>query len=194
MKNDVKISEKFAIKIIESLLFSSSQPLSSRIIKGKLPYDADIERLMDMIKEKHKDSGFQLYKMQDAWAFRTTPDVADFLVVEKKIKKRLSKAALEILAIIAYHQPITRAEIEDIRGVSVGQGSIQMLFESSWIEPRGHRNVPGRPSTWRTTKHFLDHFGLENTKDLPDVSELKALGLLSRNISPSVIKKTNIID
>ena len=194
MKNHVKISEKFALKIIEALLFSSSQPLSSRIIKGKLPYDADIERLMDMIKEKHKDSGFQLYKIQDAWAFRTTPDVADFLVVEKKIKKRLSKAALEILAIIAYHQPITRAEIEDIRGVSVGQGSIQMLFESSWIEPRGHRNVPGRPSTWRTTKHFLDHFGLENTKDLPDVSELKALGLLSRNVNPSVIKKANITD
>ena len=194
MKNHVKISEKFALKIIEALLFSSSQPLTSRTIKGKLPYDADIERLMDMIKEKHKDSGFQLYKIQDAWAFRTTPDVADFLVVEKKIKKRLSKAALEILAIIAYHQPITRAEIEDIRGVSVGQGSIQMLFESSWIEPRGHRNVPGRPSTWRTTKHFLDHFGLENTKDLPDVSELKALGLLSRNVSPSVIKKTNITD
>ena len=194
MKNHVKISEKFALKIIEALLFSSSQPLSSRIIKGKLPYDADIERLMDMIKEKHKDSGFQLYKIQDAWAFRTTPDVADFLVVEKKIKKRLSKAALEILAIIAYHQPITRAEIEDIRGVSVGQGSIQMLFESSWIEPRGHRNVPGRPSTWRTTKQFLDHFGLENTKDLPDVSELKALGLLSRNVSPSVIKKSNITD
>ena len=194
MKNHVKISEKFALKIIEALLFSSSQPLSSRIIKGKLPYDADIERLMDMIKDKHKDSGFQLYKIQDAWAFRTTPDVADFLVVEKKIKKRLSKAALEILAIIAYHQPITRAEIEDIRGVSVGQGSIQMLFESSWIEPRGHRNVPGRPSTWRTTKYFLDHFGLENTKDLPDVSELKALGLLSRNVSPSVIKKTNITD
>ena len=194
MKNHVKISEKFALKIIEALLFSSSQPLSSRIIKGKLPYDADIERLMDMIKEKHKDSGFQLYKIQDAWAFRTTPDVADFLVVEKKIKKRLSKAALEILAIIAYHQPITRAEIEDIRGVSVGQGSIQMLFESSWIEPRGHRNVPGRPSTWRTTKYFLDHFGLENTKDLPDVSELKALGLLSRNVSPSVIKKTNTTD
>ena len=194
MKNHVKISEKFALKIIEALLFSSSQPLTSRTIKGKLPYDADIERLMDMIKEKHKDSGFQLYKIQDAWAFRTTPDVADFLVVEKKIKKRLSKAALEILAIIAYHQPITRAEIEDIRGVSVGQGSIQMLFESSWIEPRGHRNVPGRPSTWRTTKHFLDHFGLESTKDLPDVSELKALGLLSRNVSPSVIKKANITD
>ena len=194
MKNHVKISEKFALKIIEALLFSSSQPLSSKIIKGKLAYDADIERLMDMIKEKHKDSGFQLYKIQDAWAFRTTPDVADFLVVEKKIKKRLSKAALEILAIIAYHQPITRAEIEDIRGVSVGQGSIQMLFESSWIEPRGHRNVPGRPSTWRTTKHFLDHFGLESTKDLPDVFELKALGLLSRNVSPSVIKKTNITD
>ena len=194
MKNHVKISEKFALKIIEALLFSSSQPLSSRIIKGKLPYDADIERLMDMIKEKHKDSGFQLYKIQDAWAFRTTPDVADFLVVEKKIKKRLSKAALEILAIIAYHQPITRAEIEGIRGVSVGQGSIQMLFESSWIEPRGHRNVPGRPSTWRTTKHFLDHFGLESIKDLPDVSELKALGLLSRNVNPSVIKKANITD
>ena len=194
MKNHVKISEKFALKIIEALLFSSSQPLTSRTIKGKLPYDADIEHLMNMIKEKHKDSGFQLYKIQDAWAFRTTPDVADFLVVEKKIKKRLSKAALEILAIIAYHQPITRAEIEDIRGVSVGQGSIQMLFESSWIEPRGHRNVPGRPSTWRTTKHFLDYFGLENTKDLPDVSELKALGLLSRNVSPSVIKKANITD
>jgi len=194
MKNDAKISEKFVLKIIEALLFSSSQPLSSRIIKGKLPYDVDIERLMNMIMEKYKDSGFQLHKIQDSWAFRTIPDVTDFLVVEKKVKKRLSKAALEILAIIAYHQPITRAEIEDIRGVSVGQGSIQMLFESNWIEPRGHRNVPGRPSTWRTTKHFLDHFGLENTKDLPDVSELKSLGLLSRNINPRVLKKTNITD
>ena len=194
MKNDAKISEKFVLKIIEALLFSSSQPLSSRIIKGKLPYDVDIERLMNMIMEKYKDSGFQLHKIQDSWAFRTIPDVTDFLVVEKKVKKRLSKAALEILAIIAYHQPITRAEIEDIRGVSVGQGSIQMLFESNWIEPRGHRNVPGRPSTWRTTKHFLDHFGLEDTKDLPDVSELKSLGLLSRNISPSVIKKTDITE
>ena len=194
MKKNVKISEKFALKIIEALLFSSSQPLSSRIIRGKLPHDTDIERLMNLIKEKHKNSGFQLYKIHDCWAFRTTPDVADFLVVEKIIKKRLSKAALEILAIIAYHQPITRAEIEDIRGVSVGQGSIQMLFESNWIEPRGHRNVPGRPSTWRTTKHFLDHFGLEDTKDLPDVSELKSLGLLSRNINPRVLKKTNITD
>jgi segregation and condensation protein B len=120
--------------------------------------------------------------------------MSDYLTVEKTIYKKLSKAALEILAIIAYHQPITRAELEDIRGVGVSQGSLDILFESNWVEPRGHKNVPGKPSTWRTTRNFLDHFGLESIKDLPGISELKASGLLSRNIGPSVLNRDNIND
>ena len=114
--------------------------------------------------------------------------------VEKTIQKKLSKAALEILAIIAYHQPVTRAEIEDMRGISVSQGSLEVLLNNNWIHPKGHKNIPGRPSTWRTTKDFLDHFGLSSLKELPGISELKSAGLLARNIGPSVLNRDNISD
>ena len=184
----------FSIKVIEAILFSSPHPVSAKVIKSKLPEDINFEQLIDIIKNKYLNSGFNLYKVSDAWAFRTSPEVVNFLTVEKIVKKKLSKAALEILAIIAYYQPITRAEIEDIRGVSVGQNSIENLFESSWVEPKGHKRVPGKPSTWRTTKHFLDHFGLESIKDLPNFYELKSSGLLSRNIEPSLIKKPSLSD
>ena len=181
-----------AIKIIEAIIFSSDKPVSTKLIKKKVPNNVDCDAILDFLQNKYKKSGFKLYKISDTWAFRTAPDVSQYLTVERLVKKRLSRAAQEILSIIAYHQPITRAEIEDIRGVSVSQGSIEILFETGWIEPRGHRNVPGRPSTWRTTKFFLDHFDLESIKDLPDLAELKAAGLLSRNIGPSVLKNKNI--
>ena len=145
-------------------------------------------------KIKYKEGGFLLERIGDTLAFRSSSEIVKYLTVEKTIHKKLSKAALEILAIIAYHQPITRAEIEDMRGVSVSQGSLDVLFESNWVEPRGSKDVPGRPSTWRTTRDFLDHFGLESIKDLPRISELKASGLLSRNIGPSVLSRDNITD
>ena len=191
--NNLNSEELLSIKIIEAILFSTEKPISTKAIINKIPNEINFDKIMDIIKTKYKDAGFNLFKVSDGWAFRTSSEITDFLTIEKTVKKRLSKAAQEILAIIAYHQPITRAEIENIRGVSVSQGSLETLFESGWVEPKGHKNVPGRPSTWRTTKYFLDHFGLETTKDLPDISELKPAGLLARNVGPSVLKdsKTN---
>jgi len=191
--NNLNSEELLSIKIIEAILFSTEKPISTKAIINKIPNEINFDKIMDIIKTKYKDAGFNLFKVSDGWAFRTSSEITDFLTIEKTVKKRLSKAAQEILAIIAYHQPITRAEIENIRGVSVSQGSLETLFESGWVEPKGHKNVPGRPSTWRTTKYFLDHFGLETTKDLPDISELKSAGLLARNVGPSVLKdsKTN---
>ena len=188
------MDKELCIKIAEAIIFSSEKPVSIRQLLNRLPADADMGLIVDFLLDKYKDSGFHLEKIGDTLAFRTASDMARHLIVEKTIYKKLSKAALEILAIIAYHQPITRAEIEDIRGVSVSQASLDILFESNWVEPRGHKEVPGKPSTWRTTRNFLDHFGLESIKDLPGISELKASGLLSRNIGPSVLNRDNIND
>jgi len=178
--------------IVEAIIFSSDKPISERTLKNKLPSSSDIDEIMKFLKKKYQGSGIILNKIGDSWAFRTSPEVAEYLIVKKTVQKKLSKAALEILSIIAYHQPITRAEIEDMRGVSVSQGSIETLFEANWVEPRGYKNVPGRPATWKTTKHFLDHFGLESIKDLPGLSELKASGLLARNTGPSYLNGENI--
>ena len=177
--------------IVEAIIFSSDKPVSQKVLKNKLPKDSDLDKIIEYLKNKYEDSGIILNKIGDSWAFRTSPDVAEYLIVEKTIQKKLSKAALEILSIIAYHQPITRAEIEDMRGVSVSQGSIETLFEANWVEPRGYKDVPGRPATWKTTKYFLDHFGLESIKDLPGLAELKASGLLARNTGPSYLNSEN---
>jgi len=182
----------FNANIVEAIIFSSDKPVSQKVLKSKLPSEEDINLIIEYLKDKYKDSGIVLNKIGDCWAFRTSPKVAEYLIVEKTVQKKLSKAALEILSIIAYHQPITRAEIEDMRGVSVSQGSIETLFDANWVEPRGYKNVPGRPATWKTTKHFLDHFGLESIKDLPGLSELKASGLLARNSGPSYLNSENI--
>ena len=188
MKNEL------SIKIAEAIIFANDKPISIRSLTNRLPDNVDIGFIIDFLLNKYKDNGFVLEKLGDTLAFRTSSELTDFLKVEKTIHKKLSKAALEILAIIAFHQPITRAEIEDMRGVSVSQGSLDVLFESDWVEPRGYKAVPGKPSTWRTTRNFLDHFGLETIKDLPGISELKAAGLLSRNIGPSVLSRDNISD
>ena len=188
------MNEELCIKISEAIIFSSEKPVSIRQLANRLPDNADMSVIIDFLLNKYKDGGFHVEKIGDTLAFRTSSDMSDYLTVEKTIYKKLSKAALEILAIIAYHQPITRAELEDIRGVGVSQGSLDILFESNWVEPRGHKDVPGKPSTWRTTRNFLDHFGLESIKDLPGISELKASGLLSRNIGPSVLNRDNIND
>ena len=156
------------------------------------PECKDIDSIIDFLINKYKQGGFVLEKNGDTLAFRTSSSISDYMKVEKTIQKKLSKAALEILAIIAYHQPVTRAEIEDMRGISVSQGSLEVLLNNNWVEPKGHKNIPGRPSTWRTTKDFLDHFGLASLKELPGISELKSAGLLARNIGPSVLNRDNI--
>jgi len=188
------MNKELCIKIAEAIIFTSDKPVSIRSLTNRLPEGTDTSFIIDFLLNKYNEGGFLLERIGDTLAFRSSSKIAKYLTVEKTIHKKLSKAALEILAIIAYHQPITRAEIEDMRGVSVSQGSLDVLFESNWVELRGHKNVPGRPSTWRTTRDFLDHFDLESIKDLPGISELKASGLLSRNIGPSVLSRDNIID
>ena len=186
------MNKELLIKIAEAIIFTSEKPIKIKDLLNRLPGNIDINYIIDFLLEKYKDGGFVLEKSSDSLAFRSSSSIAEYLKVEKTIQKKLSKAALEILSIIAYHQPITRAEIEDMRGVSVSQSSLEVLLDNNWVEPKGHKNIPGRPSTWRTTKDFLDHFGLSSLKDLPGLSELKSLGLLARNAGPSVLNRENI--
>lgn len=165
---------------MEALLFASKRPVPESEISERLPGDADVKSLLTGLQTSYEARGVNLVKVGKAWAFRTSPEIAAQLMVEKEVRRKLSKAALETLSIIAYHQPVTRGEIEEVRGVSVSKGTIDVLFEADWIKPRGRRRTPGRPVTWGTTEGFLDHFGLEGLEDLPGVEELKASGLFDK--------------
>lgn len=167
-----------ACRIAEAILFASADPVSMEALKEKLPPRTDVRKVLNTLMAHYKGRGVQLSRAGDHYAFRTAPDLAERLGEETVTTRRLSRAAIETLAIIAYHQPVTRAEIEEIRGVALSKGTLDTLLEAGWIRPRGRRPTPGRPLTWGTTDRFLDHFGLETLKDLPGVEELKAAGLL----------------
>ena len=169
---------KFYIKVVEALLFSSSEPVKDHVIASKLPDTIDTNKVMKEISEFYKDRGIECLRINDSWAFRTSKDVSDYLDVERVVTKPLSRPALETLSIIAYHQPVTRSEIEAIRGVGVARGTIDILLELEWIKPKGRKRSPGRPLTWGTTDKFLDIFGLEDISNLPGMSDLKAAGLV----------------
>ena len=167
------------LRILEAILFASSEPVGERLLKDRLPEGSDLKDLLVELRGFYSNRGFHLVSVgKKAWAFRTAPDLAEHLRIDTEVKRRLSRAAIETLAIIAYHQPITRAEIEEVRGVSTSKGTLDILLEAEWIRPRGRRRVPGRPVTWGTTEHFLDKFGIERLEDLPGIDELKAAGLL----------------
>ena len=168
-------------RILEALLFASDGPLDSDTLNDKLPEGADLGALLASLAERYANRGINIIEVAGGWTFRTAPDLAPHLTVYRTVRRRLSRAALETLAIIAYHQPVTRAEIEDIRGVGLSRGTLDQLLEAEWIKPKGRRPVPGRPLTWGTTAEFLNHFGIENLTDLPGVEELKASGLLQAN-------------
>ena len=168
-------------RIIEALLFASTQPISEELISSKLPPETDVRSLIDSLVEQYTKCGINLVAVAGGWAFRTAPDLANFLKSYKTVKRQLSRAALETLAIISYYQPVTRPEIEEIRGVSLSRGTLDQLLQAGWIKPKGRRRTPGRPGTWVTTDEFLIHFGLESIDDLPGVDELKAAGLLQIN-------------
>ena len=164
--------------IIEALIFASPEPVSERAIQSRLPNDVDLSALLVELQTHYESRGVNLVRAGKSWAFRTAQDVSELLNKEVDVGRAPSRAAIETLAICAYHQPVTRAEIEEIRGVSLSKGTLDLLFEANWIKPRGRRQTPGRPVTWGTTDAFLDHFGLNDIRDLPGMEDLKAAGLL----------------
>ena len=170
------------LRMVEALLFASQDPLSERAIASRMPEGADVAALLQDLKSAFAGRGVNLVQIGDKWRFRTAEDLRFLLSHEAVEQRKLSRAALETLAIIAYHQPVTRAEVEEIRGVSAGKGSIDILMEAGWIRMRGRRKSPGRPITYGTTEEFLDHFALSSIKDLPGLDELKGAGLLEGHI------------
>ena len=166
------------MRIIEALIFASPEPVSERAIQSRLPDDVDLSALLIKLQTHYESRGVNLVRAGKSWAFRTAQDVSELLNKEVDVGRAPSRAAIETLAICAYHQPVTRAEIEEIRGVSLSKGTLDLLFEANWIKPRGRRQTTGRPVTWGTTDAFLDHFGLNDIRDLPGMEDLKAAGLL----------------
>ncbi|KEA06965.1 SMC-Scp complex subunit ScpB [Agrobacterium sp. SHOUNA12C] len=171
-----------AERIAEALVFASAQPVSEGFIAERVAQGVDISSIMQRLKADYAMRGVNLIQVDGAWAFRTAADLSFVIRRDDNEARKLSRAALEVLAIIAYHQPVTRAEIEDIRGVQTSKGTLDVLMESGWVRFRGRRRTPGRPVTLGTTRDFLDHFGLEELRDLPGLEELKGAGLLSGRI------------
>jgi segregation and condensation protein B len=172
------------LRIVEALLFASSAPLDEEWLKSQLRHGSDIRALLEDIAAVYAPRGVNLVRVAGKWVFRTAEDLGYLLERHAVEERRLSRAALETLAIIAYHQPVTRAEIEDIRGVTTSAGTLDILMEAGWIRPRGRRRAPGKPLTYGTTDSFLAHFGLDNVKDLPGLADLKAQGLLDGHLPP----------
>lgn len=166
------------LRMAEALLFAASEPLSEEALEASLPEGADVKACIAELRQIYENRGVSLVCVADKWQFRTAPDLAFLLRKEKPEQKKLSRAAIETLAIIAYHQPVTRAEIEDIRGVMLSKGTLDTLMEVGWVKIRGRKRTPGRPVTYGTTEAFLVQFGLENISHLPGMEELKAAGFL----------------
>ena len=173
----------FEIRLVEALLFASQRPLKVQDIEDRLPVGVPVMELISELKNDYLSRGVNLVNIAGGWTFRTADDLKDNLRSLVQVKRRLSAAAIETLAIIAYHQPVTRGDIESIRGVAVSKGTLDTLLECNWIRPRGRRRVPGRPLQWGTSEEFLEYFGLENLNDLPGTEELKATGLLEKRDS-----------
>jgi len=183
-RNKKKVNEiefSFKEKIIEALIFASSEPISYNDLKNKINDEDLLNQILESLEIQYSSRGVNLLKINNTFAFRTSSEISEFLNIEKVVPKPLSRAATETLSIIAYHQPITRSEIENIRGVSLSRGTLDVLLELGWIQPGQRRSTPGNPLTWKTSNLFLDHFGLKEIKDLPGIDDLKNAGLLDKN-------------
>jgi segregation and condensation protein B len=172
------------LRILEALLFAAAEPLAEQYLAIHLRSKDDVAALLEELEGFYASRGINLMRVAGKWAFRTAEDLAYLLERHATEPRRLSKAAMETLAIVAYHQPVTRAEIEDIRGVAASAGTLDVLMQIGWVRPRGRRRAPGRPITYGTTAEFLDHFGLDAIKDLPGLAELKGSGLLDSSLPP----------
>jgi segregation and condensation protein B len=166
------------LRLIEALLFAAAEPLSLEDIAARLPEGADVGGILLDLEAAYRNRGVNVVRVAGKWTLRTAPDITPRLLLERTVSRKLSRAAIETLAIVAYHQPVTRGEIEEIRGVALSKGTLDTLMEAGWIKPRGRRQSPGRPATWVTTEAFLNQFGLDSLADLPGAEELKAAGLL----------------
>jgi len=172
-------------RLLEALLFAAPEPLSEEELTRRLGEETDVSGLLRELSEAYAGRGVNLVRLAGGWTFRTAPDLAPNLRSERAVSRKLSRAAVETLAIVAYHQPVTRAEIEAVRGVALARGTLDRLLEAGWVRPKGRRDSPGRPLTWATTPAFLAHFGLDSLNELPGVDELRAAGLL--DIGPAVL-------
>lgn len=171
-------------RMVEAILFATAEPITVAELNARMPHGCDAARALDTLTKRYEGRGVAVVKVGDAWAMRTAPDLGFLMQKETVETRKLSRAAIETLAIVAYHQPVTRAEIEEIRGVSVSRGTIDQLMELEWIKFGRRKMTPGRPVTYMVTPEFLDHFGLESARDLPGLKELRAAGLLDNRPPP----------
>ena len=174
-------------KEIEAIIFAAAEPLDIETIQSKISKRSDVEKILKKLQIEYSNRGINLVCISKKWSFRTSPNLSNLMAQEKTVEKKLSKAAIETLSIIVYHQPVTRAEIEEIRGVAFGTNTIEILMELNWVKPGGRKNVPGKPIQYVTTDDFLSHFNLQKLSDLPTVDELGAAGLIdSTNIDNAI--------
>jgi len=191
-KNDLKIlrfpnSVSNLERQVEAILFAAEEPLDQESIQEKLRTRTDISKILDSLERQYKNRGINLISISKKWSFRTASNLSKLMNVQINTKKKLSKAAIETLAIIVYHQPVTRSEIEEIRGVAFATGTLEILLELNWVRPSGRKNVPGRPIQYATTDDFLSHFNLQKLSDLPNIEELTSAGLIEHsNVDPSI--------
>jgi len=172
---------------VEAILFAAEEPLDIESIKSRLKVRADVAKVLESLEKQYKSRGINLINISDKWSFRTTKNLSHLMNIQTATQKKLSKAAIETLAIIVYHQPVTRSEIEEIRGVSFGTNTLEILLELDWVKPAGRKNVPGKPIQYATTEEFLSHFNLTKLTDLPNVEELTSAGLIDgSNIDTSI--------
>ena len=183
------------LRVLEALLFAASEPLDAESMKARLPKGSNLNKLLSLLKAQYENRGVNLVKTGNKWSFKTAQDLTSMMKKEKIVQRKLSKAATETLSIIAYHQPVTRAEVEDIRGVHFSPGTLDVLMELNWVRPIGRKKVPGRPIIYGTTERFLEYFQLEQVSDLPGLEELKAAGLLESRLPPNLdIKEPQEVD
>ena len=178
---------KHDLRLLEAILFAASEPVDEARLAERFAEDTDIAALIDALAAHYAGRGVNLVRIAGGWCFRTAEDLAVHMRLERKVVRKPSRAAVETLAAIAYHQPVTRGEVEEIRGVAASRGTFDILLEAGWIRPVGRRRTPGRPMTWGTTDAFLAHFGLSGLADLPGVDELRATGLLDARPAATVI-------